>query len=332
MRSLIKGMLFFSLALLCLSCTVAEKPADQTPTRMEFSTIQNGTATLTPAPPATATSIITPVPTQTPTPSLQPTVMYRMDELFPDNNFEEVVLRNLVLIGVKPDGNGTISSSDLEKLEEIAFSRLKAPKLIIKDISGIETLTGLRTVAISHGEISDLTPLAKLEKLTVLRLDYQNIDNIDALTGLTQLKVLSLQENKVSDPSPLAGMEQLEQLSLISNQICDISALASLTHLRTLYFSDNQVEDLSPLNNLVMLEDLRFTMNKVSDISVMANLINLKYFHAIDNQISDVAALAKLPKLETVQLGGNLITDATPIQPLIDKGIVFLERNPLNPP
>src|SRR4051812_15298074 len=96
-------------------------------------------------------------------------------------------------------------------------SETQAPTVIllrsedtIRDLSGIEKLTGLRFLYIAKSEISDLRPLA----------------------GLTQLESITIKGGTIADLSPLANLKKLTFLSLPGNQIPDLKPIAGLAELQ----------------------------------------------------------------------------------------------------
>ncbi|MFC6206776.1 MucBP domain-containing protein [Levilactobacillus tongjiangensis] len=56
-----------------------------------------------------------------------------------------------------------------------------------------------------YGDVVDLTPLAKLNKLTYLDLQHNRIEDVTPLAGLTNVKTLLMAFNHVQDFSPLKG-------------------------------------------------------------------------------------------------------------------------------
>ena len=78
-------------------------------------------------------------------------------------------------------------------------------------MSGLENLTSLH---IWSNDITDVSPLADMTQLEVLRFTKNSVSDLSALAGLVNLKRLSLKSNSVSDVSPLSGLESLEILHL----------------------------------------------------------------------------------------------------------------------
>ena len=129
----------------------------------------------------------------------------------------------------------------------------------IRDITGLEHATYLKTLLLGGNHIQELKPVAKLASLKYLEtLDITN--NVPRLTDLTplgvlgQLKKLDLHGNhQIVDISPLATLTQLKYLDLRWNSITDITPLGKLTKLETLKLTDNQIADFSPVENLPLL-------------------------------------------------------------------------------
>jgi len=90
-------------------------------------------------------------------------------------------------------------------------------------------------------QISDLSPLAELTNLQVLRLYNNQISNLNPLEWLTNLQFLYIDNNQINDLSPLAGLTNLQKLWLNNNQICDLSPLVDLTNLQELELENNPI-------------------------------------------------------------------------------------------
>jgi hypothetical protein len=219
---------------------------------------------------------------------------------------------------------------------------LSAQNAGITNLAGLEYCTNLQIVSFASlsilgpgnpNQISDISPLAGLTKLTVLQLDGNLITDISAVAGLTKLTALGLSSNQISDISPLAGLTNLTTLSLDSNDISDISALAGLTNLTTLGLSSIGISDISALAGLTNLTMLSLGTNQISDISAVAGLTNLTMLSLAFNQISDISALAGLTNLMGLYLNANQISDISALvaNAGIDRGgIVDLSNNPLS--
>ncbi|HWQ96481.1 MAG TPA: leucine-rich repeat domain-containing protein [Clostridia bacterium] len=116
------------------------------------------------------------------------------------------------------------------------------------DLSVIVKLPNLESLQMAGVVIDDLSPLAKLDRLTSLTLfnGDQPLD-LSPLAGLVNLEALTLRNNRISDLTPLSGLTKLRYLDLEGNQISDVSPLAGLTGLERLYLTDNPISDFSPL-------------------------------------------------------------------------------------
>jgi len=82
--------------------------------------------------------------------------------------------------------------------------------------------------------ISDITPIAELEKLGALDLSKNKISDISPLKNLRNLQILHLNDNKISNLNSLSELHKLETLDLRSNEIEDISPIIGLKNLKVL--------------------------------------------------------------------------------------------------
>ena len=177
--------------------------------------------------------------------------------------------------------------------------------------SEIATLTFLQA---QHVGISNLTGLEYATNLTELYLRYNNnISDISPVSGLTKLTYLYLGRNNISDLSPMVSLTNLTELRLGQNNISDLSPLSGLTKLTKLYLSGNSISDLSPVSGLTKLTDLSLNDNNISDISVLSGLTKLTRLYLSGNSISNLSPVSGLTKLTLLDLNDNSISDLSPL-------------------
>ena len=146
----------------------------------------------------------------------------------------------------------------------------------ITDISPLAGLFQLRLLRIHLNTISDISPLAGLTNLTHLRLYDNQITDIGALSGMNDLILLWIHNNQIDEINALSDMPGMLQLSLNNNAISNIDALSNMAELENLFLSNNKIEDIAPLRQLQNLQVLRLENNAINDISSLGNLRNLK--------------------------------------------------------
>ncbi len=198
---------------------------------------------------------------------------------------------------------------------------LTAVYIYIRDLSGIEHLTELKNLNLySNNEIEDISPLAKLKKLTHLTLNDNKIKDITPLAGLTQLQTLFLNINEISDFTPIADLTQLRSLWLGSNPIQDLSHIYRLLKrfplLTSLSMNRLHISSVAPFAEYEQLTDLYLEGNDISAITPLAKLTNLESLRLRDNKIKDVSIIENLPRLSSLTIKGNPIQDMTPIYKL----------------
>ena len=87
----------------------------------------------------------------------------------------------------------------------------------IENLKGLEHAVNLTFLHIGAGKVSDLTPLASLKRLEVLKLHDNRIVDISPLSSLRNLRTLNLSNNQIRDFTPLLGHTQLEVLKVDRN-------------------------------------------------------------------------------------------------------------------
>ncbi|MEV2910431.1 leucine-rich repeat domain-containing protein [Paenibacillus larvae] len=238
------------------------------------------------------------------------TIFAPIKDVFPDEALAKIIANKL-------HKNVTDEVSD-EELEKVMI--LDAENENVKNLTGMQYLTGMEFLYLHNNQISDLRPLSGLTKLRALTLQTNQISDISPLSNLTELRILHLDNNKkISDVSPLLGLTKLNELYLFSNQIKDVSPLSGLTALTRLDLDHNQISDISPLSGLTALQRSDLDHNQISDISPLSGLTELKSLRLQNNQISDVSPLSSLSKLtslnatnQSIQLKPGTIGIPTP--------------------
>lgn len=249
----------------------------------------------------TPTPVVMTEPAATPTPTFTPTPIPLIKDAF----LAEMIKSTLRV--------SVLTESNLQKLTNIQFSCSKSDtSKIVYSLDGIEHCTNLSFLSISYSNITDLTPLTKLQNLKTLRISGDYATRI-----------------ALEDISPIASLTGLTELGIIATNIKDISPILSLTNLKTLYIGRNDIADYSTLANL-NLEKLDLTGTSLTDLNFLADFTSLKYLYINETNSSDIAPIGTLTGLTEFQAGMNNISDISVLENLLNLQIVELSYNPLN--
>ncbi len=211
----------------------------------------------------------------------------------------------------------SITAEDLAGLAQLDWSSEARGSFQheIADLTGLEFAVGLRSLDLTNNNLGDLSPLAHLPALTWLDLDANfSVTDVGPLAVLEKLRFLRVRQADVVDISALAGLVDLRALSLGSNEISDISALAGLVDLRTLELANNEISDISALRELVQLRVLDLNDNPVSDLSPLERVTRLQRLNARNASVADLSPLADLAELDQLDLSGNAISDVSSLK------------------
>ena len=210
------------------------------------------------------------------------------------------------------DGNRDNTSLSLENVTNDDLKKLPA----LKDM--LETLAFW-----SKGDqVTDLTPLAELQKLKKLQLrEMGNLTDLAPVAKLKTLETLDLYAlKKVTDLTPLGNLAGLQVLSLaVLGQPIDLTPLGKLTALKELRISQSvaytSFNFLKPLNKLERLYFLAEPKD-VIDISALAGKTTLQELTFSQAQIADITPLKGLTGLVKLALNGSKVTDLSALKGL----------------
>ena len=254
----------------------------------------------------------------------------------PDRNLKAVIEEELgVFDPTASDMRGLTSmdgnSENIKDLTGLEYAtNLRSFRIThnhINDLSPLANLTNLRTLIPNNNQISDLSPLANLTQLEHLDIHENDISDMSVLDNLTQLEYLNIHENHIDDITPLAALENLTFLNIADNDISDISPLSTLSTLQTLILSDNHISDISCLHDLTALESLWLDDNTISDLSVLAELENINYVNASRNAISTLPYSLSSSSISELYLTNNSIHDLTPLIDLANLSYLDVSEN-----
>lgn len=139
----------------------------------------------------------------------------------------------------------------------------------IVDLNGIERLTKLTHLRLSHNLVDSLAEL-KLTKLVHLDLSFNRIANLAGLENLPNLTYLDLSYNIIRS---LAGLEKVTKLAYLDLSYNKIEYLANLVHLQSLHtlnLKENNLYDLTPITRLPSLTHLNLENCSIVDVSPLS--------------------------------------------------------------
>ena len=123
-------------------------------------------------------------------------------------------------------------------------------------------------ITLKNKGISDIKCLAKYKNLRELDLRWNKIKNIEALGSLEKLEVLRINFNQITDIKPILNLKNLRELWLHNNKIKDIRGIGKLSELKHLDVSYNPleygIEEIPSLKRLKRFE-IRKTPKKIVD-------------------------------------------------------------------
>jgi Leucine-rich repeat (LRR) protein len=200
------------------------------------------------------------------------------------------------------------------------------------DIRWIAPLQSLKSLELSGSELSDLSPLASLKRLSSLKLSRSdNVTDHSVLSQMPQLISVHLDYCPIEEAWQAPPDSALLQLNLDNCPLTDIRGLAGHKRLRALNLSSaEQLEDISPLGQLEQLSWLTLAFcTKVSDISALRHaswLVSLDLTQC--DRLTDLSSLWPLSQVRELNLSyiENGLVDISPLRGMWQLDTLSLEN------
>ena len=192
-------------------------------------------------------------------------------------------------------------------------------------------------LTLGGNSIFDISPLAGLNNLTRLSLDYNSISDISALSGLINLIWLSLLGNSISDLSPLVANTGLGQGDRVLVEGNPLNNASINTHIPALQRRGVRVDfddlDLTPVDipdpNLRAV--IEKELGKASGDTITADdMATLTQLAARNVDIRVLTGLEAATNLTELLLGFNSIADISPLKGLTNLTELFLDYNSIS--
>ena len=178
----------------------------------------------------------------------------------------------------------------------------------IDSMAWLVDFPALKSLDLSHNQISKFEGLDHLASLTELDLSGNQIAKLEGLERLTSLTGLYLRDNQIAKLEGLDHLTSLTGLYLSGNQIAKLEGLNALTSLTELYLSRNQIAKLEGLERLTSLTELDLSDNQIAKLEGLNALTSLTRLDLSDNQIAKLEGLNALTSLTGLNLSGNQIS------------------------
>jgi len=226
-----------------------------------------------------------------------------------------------------------------EHLRELDLSAMR-----VRDLGQVflgEEFVQLRELNLDSNNLTDVSGLAHLAHLTVLRLNSNRIESAPLVSdnaastrggggggGVAGERRDAAEESSDSDDDSRkhrgegggGHFRSLEVLQLGANNINYVPALQlwHLKNLKILFLQDNDIIKLEGIEGLVNLEELVLDRNKIKhlDAHSFSGLVNLRELRLEENGLRSLSHLSALVRLQSLHLTCNRISEVAELEKL----------------
>ena len=193
------------------------------------------------------------------------------------------------------ESSGSVSKS--KSCKELEKYNVKSEKIELKnknleEISCILEYKNVKELDLRWNKISDLKPLEKLEKLEVLKINFNQIEDITPLLNLKNLKELWLHNNNIKNIRGIGRLSKLNHLDVSFNPLKygveEIEKLRSLKRLEVREVPKEIVDYIYENYNKFTMLDKIFIENRMAENSKKReNETKYPNFSEFEDKIND---------------------------------------------
>ena len=183
------------------------------------------------------------------------------------------------------------SCKELEKYN-VKSEKIELKNKNLEEISCILEYKNVKELDLRWNKISDLKPLEKLEKLEVLKINFNQIEDITPLLNLKNLKELWLHNNNIKDIRGIGRLSKLNHLDVSFNPLKygveEIEKLRSLKRLEVREVPKEIVDYIYENYNKFSMLDKIFIENRMEENSKKReNETKYPNFSEFEDKIND---------------------------------------------
>lgn len=238
---------------------------------------------------------------QPPEPKPEPEPETTMYVVFDDKVLEGYILSIEPAIDKDSDGQITYEEAlaltkidlNFEYIEDVVDAKT------VKSLKGLEHFTNIDTLKLKFHKVSDATPIRNLNKMSLLVLGGNPINEID-VTKMIELNDLRLYDTNISTID-ITNNSKLKEIYLQRTKITTLD-LTPLKSLINAYVSEGKMQSLKA-DNLENVKWIDVVKAELTELSI-SNCPNLFQVHANGNRLSTVT-LQNLPTLMILSLYNN---------------------------
>ena len=191
------------------------------------------------------------------------------------------------------------SCKELEKYN-VKSEKIELKNKNLEEISCILEYKNVKELDLRWNKISDLKPLEKLEKLEVLKINFNQIEDVTPLLNLKNLKELWLHNNNIKDIRGIGRLSKLNHLDVSFNPLKygveEIEKLRSLKRLEVREVPKEIVDYIyENYSKFTMLDKIFIENRRAENLKKRENKTKYPKFSAFEDKINDFE-IAKIIK------------------------------------
>ena len=189
--------------------------------------------------------------------------------------------------------------------------------------------TSVITLRIDNNQLTNVDGLSNLTSVNNLDLHNNQLTNVDGLRNLTSVEFIHLYENQLTNVDRLSNLTSVKDLNLHNNQLTNVNGLSNLTSASTLNIYNNKLTDVDGLSKLTSAKHLDLSNNQITNVYGLRNLMSASFLNLFNNKLTNVDVLSNLKSASILYLNNNKLTNVNGLSNLTSVQNIQLNNNQL---
>ncbi|MBQ6240768.1 MAG: TIR domain-containing protein [Firmicutes bacterium] len=206
---------------------------------------------------------------------------------------------------------GNTEFTDLNLLNCAVLKTINISETGVTDLSPLAGANKLTVLYASDTKVTDISPLASLTGLNTLVMNRTGVKTIDVEFQSLRLQVLQFADCGITSMSGFENLTVLRDVDLSGNQLADISWLyKSAETLQTVRLAGNPLTDrLQQLSECKLIQVLDISGIPVHTLWFAEEMTDLTEIYAKNCLLTSIEQLSGKTKLKIADLSDNQLTD-----------------------
>ena len=201
------------------------------------------------------------------------------------------------------------------------------PEDSISNLNPMEKLTKLTLVNFENCPVDDVSPLRTLLSLRNLNASGSLVTNLQDLQYLSGIEKLDISNTQVAQLDVAEAFENLVELNIGNTLINDVKFLESIPQLKHLNATGTDLIGYTPISKVEHLQALNLSETSFEQLNVLVPLVELQTLSINKTPITNLSGLADIENLNFLSINETAVASLAPVETIETLNMVYCDNS-----